>query len=205
MPAKEVKKAAGKKKVQRVRTVKAKRGSDAFTTLRKSITPGTVLIMLAGRFRGKRVVTLKQLPKNGPLVVSGPFKFNGVPLRRVNPAYVIATSTKVDVTGVDTSALNADLFKRPAKAKRAKGEKEFMGDKDKAKAEATSTKTGAKATKSTGPNAGNVSDARFKLQKSVDAAIIANLKKDKLGKEKAGYLRSIFTVKPGDAPHRMRF
>ncbi|KAL9621582.1 MAG: hypothetical protein Q9160_003974 [Pyrenula sp. 1 TL-2023] len=71
---------------------------------RSSLQPGTILILLAGRFRGKRVVLLKHLAQ-GVLLITGPFKINGVPLRRVNARYVIATKSKVSLNGIDSKTL----------------------------------------------------------------------------------------------------
>ncbi|KAL6776349.1 RPL6 [Auxenochlorella protothecoides x Auxenochlorella symbiontica] len=149
------------------------------TKLRASITPGTVLILLAGRFKGKRVVFLKQLP-SGLLLVTGPFRVNGVPARRVNQAYVIATSTKVDVSGVDTAAFTDAYFKSTEKkTRKSKGEAEFFEDKlEKAALPAE----------------------YIANQKAVDASILSGL-----SAELKSYLGARFTLKSGDRPHLLKF
>jgi large subunit ribosomal protein L6e len=77
---------------------------------------------------------LKQL--DDTILVTGPFKINGVPLRRVNPAYVIATSTKVDLT--QAKGLNLDKFdtayfkvKKDNKKKSKDVTEEFFGESEK--------------------------------------------------------------------------
>ncbi|KAM7188846.1 Ribosomal protein L6e domain containing protein [Rhypophila sp. PSN 637] len=152
---------------------------------RSSLQPGTVLILLAGRFRGKRVVLLKTL-EQGVLLVTGPFKINGVPLRRVNARYVIATSLKVDLAGVDEAKLNE--IAQP---------KYFVGEKTKEKAgEEAFFKQGEKAQKK------EVNSARVADQKAIDKALLANIKKvDML----ASYLSSSFSLRKGDKPHEMKW
>lgn len=94
--------------------------------LRKGITPGSVLVLLAGRFRGRRVVFLKQLT-SGLLLVTGPYKVNGVPLKRVNQAYTLTTSSKVDIKGVDAAKIDDVLFKKEHQTKKA-GENKFFAE-----------------------------------------------------------------------------
>jgi len=90
---------------------------------RKSLQPGAVLILLSGKFRGRRVILLNRLP-SGLLLVNGPYSTNGVPLKRVNPAYVIATSTSVDLNGFQLDGkFNDDYFVRPKKKRESKSSK----------------------------------------------------------------------------------
>ena len=64
---------------------------------------------------------------------AGPYKLNGVPLRRVNQAYVVATSTKVDVSGVTLDdKFNDAYFKAPAKKPQKKTAEGFFKEEKKA-------------------------------------------------------------------------
>lgn len=149
--------------------------------LRKSIVPGAVLVLLAGRFRGKRVVFLKQL-ESGLLLVTGPHKVNGVPLKRVNQVYTVTTSTKVNISGVDVSKVTDKTFERSKSAKKAD----------------------AKAFFAEGAKKKEVSAERVALQKAVDGAVLKNIKADKTPLLKQ-YLHARFSLTKNDKPHNMKF
>ncbi|CAN8292594.1 unnamed protein product [Cochlearia groenlandica] len=151
------------------------------TKLKSSITPGTVLIILAGRFKGKRVVFLKQLA-SGLLLVTGPFKINGVPLRRVNQSYVIGTSTKVDISGVSVEKFDDKYFGKVAEKKSKKGEGEFFeADKEEKK---------------------EFPQEKKEDQKTVDAALIKSIE---AVAELKTYLGARFSLKQGMKPHELLF
>jgi len=161
------------------------------TRLRRSITPGTVLILVSGRFRGHRVVFLRQL-KSGLLLVTGPFKVNGVPLRRVNQAYVIATSARVDMSGVKIDDKFNDAYFRPKKEKKLPKSKK---DADQPKTEEKPKQTGKKS-KSKLPS------SRLDDQKAIDGLLLPIIKKTPLMRQ---YLKDVFTLRKNQYPHLMKF
>ena len=57
----------------------------------------------------------------------GPYQVNKVPLRRVNQRYVVATSTKVDISSVKIpQAVNDAYFKAPAQKSEELFSKEYV-------------------------------------------------------------------------------
>uniref|UniRef100_A0A0N4ZYI5 Large ribosomal subunit protein eL6 n=1 Tax=Parastrongyloides trichosuri TaxID=131310 RepID=A0A0N4ZYI5_PARTI len=165
-----------KKVVKAKRTVKAQK-------LNSKITPGTILVILAGRYAGKRVVFLKQLPKSGLLLVTGPFSINSVPVRRIAQKFVLPTSTKIDVSGVKIPANMDDAYFKRTKAF-GKEKKDIF---EQGKQEYTLT------------------EARKADQKTIDTAILASIKKHADAKLLTGYLRTCFGLAKRQYPHKMVF
>jgi len=154
-------------------------------SLRASITPGTILILVAGRHAGKRVVFLKQL-KTGLLLVTGPFKLNRCPLRRVNQNYVIATKTKLDISKVNVPENLQDAFFnriKPKKAKKATEGEIFDVKKEEYK----------------------VNDERKQAQLSLDGQILSLIKSHPDKSVLKSYLKSRFALKNRQYPHNMKF
>ncbi|KAI9727537.1 MAG: hypothetical protein M1828_006479 [Chrysothrix sp. TS-e1954] len=199
-----------------VKTPKKARKSEKPTKYRPSLQPGTILILfvtlslssftlrvhlhlmdheeltlsspnnsLAGRFRGKRVILLSPLT-NGTLLITGPFKANGVPLRRVNARYVIATSQRISLPNVDASII-----------KKASEPSYFTKDKPEAgKSEEGFFKQGEKPVKK------EVNRERVEDQRKVDKAVLEAVRKEK---HLMSYLHASFSLRNGDRPHEMKF
>ena len=147
--------------------------------LRKDLEEGQIVILLSGRFRGKRVVYLKRL-ESGLLLVTGPYKYNGVPLKRVNAAYVIPTKTKINVKGVADKINEKEFFKK-VDVKR-ESEKDFFEENEVKK--------------------GRITNERKDAQNSVDTAV---KKAVDAVPELKNYLKFRFALKNGDKPHLMKF
>lgn len=113
-------------------------------------------------------------------MVSGPFKVNGVPLRRVNARYVIATSTKVSLEGVTVEKFNVEYFAREKLTKQQKKEANLFPEQQNREVKAE----------------------RIEDQKVVDKALLAEIKKTPLLKQ---YLAASFSLKSGDKPHLLKF
>jgi len=152
--------------------------------LRSSITPGVVAIVLAGVHKGKHVVVLKQLA-SGLLLITGPMAVNGCPMRRINQRLIIATKTKVDVSGVKVpDTVNDQYFARVKAEKKASKDGDIFANKKEEY---------------------KPSEQRKKDQAEVDKQVLAALKKDKDGAALKQYLRSSFSLSKGEFPHAMVF
>jgi len=151
------------------------------TKLRESLVPGTVLIILAGRFRGKRVVYLKALDA-GVLLVTGPFRLNGVPLRRVNARYVIATSTKIELPSLELDKYDDKYFAKEKDGKKSEEDKFFDASKPKEKKP--------------------IPENRSSDQSEVDKALVQVIKQTP---QLTSYLKSTFSLSKGDRPHLMKW
>jgi large subunit ribosomal protein L6e len=153
------------------------------TRLRKDIQPGQVLILLSGRFRGRRVVFLKQL-LSGMLLVTGPYKVNGVPLKRVNQAYVLPTKTRVTLgalPGLDK--VDDEFFSRKVSIKRnATKLSDFVEDAQKKRE--------------------RITEERRNSQNTVDTEVLKSVRSVPVLKE---YLQNRFGLKNGDKPHLMNY
>lgn len=166
--------------------IKRKSSAPRASAGRASVQPGSVVILLSGANRGRRVVVLKRLT-SGNLLVTGPHSLNGVSLGRVNPAYVLSTSTRVSLDGV-TANVDDAFFKRGRRF--TKNELKNASEHRVKLAEE-----------------GKAHEAKWRaelkaVQKSVDAKLLENIKKVE---HLRGYLGTRFTLSNTTRPHELVF
>ena len=113
------------------------------------------------------------------LLVTGPYKVNGVPLKRVNQAYVLPTRTKVNLSNLPgLDKINDSFFTTRVNFKRT----DFFEDPAKKKE--------------------RITDERSNTQKQIDTELLKAIQTTPLLKE---YIKNRFALKNGDKPHVMEF
>lgn len=162
-------------------------------TLRKSLKPGTVVILLTGRFAGKHAVFLRQLP-SGLILVSGPFRSNGVPLKRVQQTHVIPTQTRVRLPKNLAKSVKDCWFYKAKSLPRLEAKKLKEAEEKKEK------KTPVLNVKKT--KRSKLTPLYANTQKRIDKEIVKAIKRVP---HLNAYMQSRFKLKSTDRPHDMVF
>lgn len=180
----------GKVRKARITKPAVKRNKPA---LRKSLKPGTVVILLTGRFAGKHAVYLRQLP-SGLILVSGPFRSNGVPLKRVQQTHVIPTQTRIKLPKNLSKSVKDNWFCKPKSLPRLEAKKLKEAEKkgEKKPVQVINKKT----TRS------RLTPLYANTQKRIDKEIVKAIKRVP---HLNAYMQSRFKLKSTDRPHNMVF
>eukprot|EP00477_Mikrocytos_mackini_P000576 GAHX01000615.1.p1 GENE.GAHX01000615.1~~GAHX01000615.1.p1 ORF type:complete len:184 (-),score=37.24 GAHX01000615.1:34-585(-) len=145
---------------------------------------GTIVILLDGKFAGKRAVLLSNR-KNGNVLVAGPSSVNGVGLTFIESIKVLGTSVVLDISkvGFDFETINFNDIRISREERRKNwhdSDREFMAE--------------VKNTVDT--------DKVKELNDKVNSVLVGEIKKQELLEE---YLKDKFGLKAEDKFHAMKF
>jgi len=156
--------------------------------LRKSLTPGTIGILLRGNHRAKRVVFIRQVDC-GLLLVCNPL--TGCPPRTIDHKYFLATKMKLDVSGIKVPEEMTHTYFHNKKAENRAFQKALKkssilgGDKPVRKAK-------------------ELTPEKMAINKKL-ADQVADLIKAHPDPIFVRYMKALFKLGPRDYPHRMLF